>query len=39
MSNHTEAAYVVDPKGWQRALFLYPYRAQDVADAVRRVSA
>ena len=37
--DHTEAAYVVDPKGWQRALFLYPYRAQDVADAVRRVSA
>jgi protein SCO1/2 len=36
---HTEAAYVVDPKGWQRALFLYPYRAQDVADAVRRASA
>ena len=37
--DHTEGAYVVDPKGWQRALFLYPYRAQDVADAVRRVSA
>jgi cytochrome oxidase Cu insertion factor (SCO1/SenC/PrrC family) len=37
--DHTEAAYVVDPAGWQRALFLYPYRAQDVAAAVRRVSA
>ena len=37
--DHTEGAYVVDPQGWQRALFLYPYRAQDVADAVRRVSA
>jgi protein SCO1/2 len=34
--DHTEAAYVVDPEGWQRALFLYPYRAQDVAAAVRR---
>lgn len=34
--DHTEAAYVVDSKGWQRALFLYPYRAQDVAEAVRQ---
>jgi protein SCO1 len=36
--DHTEGAYVVDRHGWQRALFLWPYRAQDVAAAVERVS-
>ncbi len=36
--DHTEAAYLIDPQGYERALFLYPYRAQDVAAAVRRVS-
>jgi cytochrome oxidase Cu insertion factor (SCO1/SenC/PrrC family) len=35
---HTEGAYVVDRDGWQRALFLWPYRAEDLAAAVRRVS-
>jgi cytochrome oxidase Cu insertion factor (SCO1/SenC/PrrC family) len=35
---HTEAAYVIDPAGFERALFLYPYRAADVAAAVRRVA-
>jgi protein SCO1/2 len=36
--DHTEAAYVIDPRGFVRALFLYPYRANDVARAVRSVS-
>jgi cytochrome oxidase Cu insertion factor (SCO1/SenC/PrrC family) len=27
---HTEAAYLIDAKGYERALFLWPYRAQDV---------
>jgi cytochrome oxidase Cu insertion factor (SCO1/SenC/PrrC family) len=27
---HTEAAYVIDAQGYERALFLWPYRAQDV---------
>jgi cytochrome oxidase Cu insertion factor (SCO1/SenC/PrrC family) len=37
--DHTEAAYVVDPGGYERALFLYPYRSGDVVNAVRRVTA
>jgi hypothetical protein len=36
--DHTEAAYVIDSQGFQRALFLWPYRADDVAAAVQRVS-
>ena len=28
--SHTEAAFVIDPKGYQRALYLYPFRAVDV---------
>jgi cytochrome oxidase Cu insertion factor (SCO1/SenC/PrrC family) len=32
---HTEAAYVIDAKGYERALFLWPYRAQDVVQALR----
>jgi protein SCO1/2 len=32
--DHTEAGYVIDSKGFVRALFLYPYRAQDVAHAI-----
>jgi protein SCO1/2 len=32
---HTEAAYVVDKAGYQRALFLWPYRADAVANALR----
>jgi len=35
---HTEAAYVIDPSGHERALFVYPYRSADVVSAVRRVS-
>ena len=37
--DHTEAAYVIDPSGYERALFLYPYRSEDVVNAVRRVTA
>jgi cytochrome oxidase Cu insertion factor (SCO1/SenC/PrrC family) len=36
--DHTEAAYVIDAQGFERALFLWPYRAADVAAAVQRVS-
>ena len=32
---HTEAAYVVDRTGHERALYLYPYRAQDVEGTLR----
>ncbi|HEY3960946.1 MAG TPA: SCO family protein [Gaiellaceae bacterium] len=28
--SHTEAAYVIDSRGYERALFLWPFRAQDV---------
>jgi len=36
---HTEAAYVIDPAGFERALFVYPYRSGDVVNAVRRATA
>jgi len=36
---HTEAAYVVDPSGYERNLFIYPYRSEDVVSAVRLASA
>jgi len=32
---HTEAAYVVDENGWQRALFLWPYSADGVVKTLR----
>ncbi|HVS85323.1 MAG TPA: SCO family protein [Gaiellaceae bacterium] len=35
---HTEAAYVVDARGNTRALFLYPFRASAVADAIRQLA-
>lgn len=34
---HTEGAYVIDGDGFERALFLYPFRADDVAQAVKNV--
>jgi cytochrome oxidase Cu insertion factor (SCO1/SenC/PrrC family) len=37
--DHTEAAYVIDPEGYERSLFVYPYRSEDVVSAVRRASA
>jgi cytochrome oxidase Cu insertion factor (SCO1/SenC/PrrC family) len=32
---HTEATYVIDAHGDQRAVFLYPFRAADVAKTLR----
>jgi cytochrome oxidase Cu insertion factor (SCO1/SenC/PrrC family) len=34
---HTEAAYLVDTHGDQRALFLWPFRAADIATALRQL--
>ncbi|HSC51402.1 MAG TPA: SCO family protein [Gaiellaceae bacterium] len=36
--SHTEASYLVDANGYERAVFLYPFRGADVAAAVERVS-
>lgn len=36
--SHTEASYVIDANGYQRALFLYPFRGEDVAAALKRAS-
>jgi cytochrome oxidase Cu insertion factor (SCO1/SenC/PrrC family) len=35
---HTEAAYLVDASGHERALFLWPFKAADVAAALKRFS-
>jgi len=35
---HTEAAYVIDAKGYQRALFLWPYRADGVIQTLRTLT-
>jgi cytochrome oxidase Cu insertion factor (SCO1/SenC/PrrC family) len=35
---HTEAAYVIDAKGYQRALFLWPYRASGVLQTLRTLT-
>jgi cytochrome oxidase Cu insertion factor (SCO1/SenC/PrrC family) len=35
--DHTEAAYVIDPRGYERALFIYPFAASDVQRAVRQL--
>jgi protein SCO1 len=35
---HTEAAYVVDANGFQRALFLWPYAANGVVETLRGLS-
>jgi cytochrome oxidase Cu insertion factor (SCO1/SenC/PrrC family) len=35
---HTEGAYVIDADGFERALFLYPFRADDVAQVVKNVA-
>lgn len=34
---HTEAAYVIDRNGMERALFLWPFRAGDVAAALEQL--
>jgi cytochrome oxidase Cu insertion factor (SCO1/SenC/PrrC family) len=33
--SHTEAAYLVDASGHERALFLYPFVARDVTSALQ----
>jgi cytochrome oxidase Cu insertion factor (SCO1/SenC/PrrC family) len=35
---HTEAAYVIDSKGYQRALFLWPYSANGVVRTLRSLA-
>ena len=35
---HTEAAYVIDAKGDERALFLWPFEAADVGAALRSLN-
>ncbi len=35
---HTEAAYVVDARGYERALYLYPFTAADLARTVRQLA-
>jgi cytochrome oxidase Cu insertion factor (SCO1/SenC/PrrC family) len=36
---HTEAAYVIDPKGFERAIFLWPYSADGVVSTLRSLAA
>lgn len=35
---HTEASFVVDPAGFERAVYLYPFKGSDLAQTVRDVS-
>lgn len=35
---HTEASYVVDRTGHERAVFVYPFKAKDVAQTLRDVA-
>jgi cytochrome oxidase Cu insertion factor (SCO1/SenC/PrrC family) len=34
---HTEAAFLIDPAGYQRALYVFPFEAADVEQTVRRL--
>ena len=34
---HTEGSYVIDARGFQRALFLYPFRAADIERELERL--
>lgn len=36
--SHTEAAYLIDPAGNERALLLYPFQAADVLSALAKIS-
>jgi cytochrome oxidase Cu insertion factor (SCO1/SenC/PrrC family) len=36
--SHTEAAYVIDPQGYERALFVFPFLASDVERTVRQLA-
>ena len=35
---HTEAAYVLDSRGYTRALYIYPFGAADVERTLRSVA-
>jgi cytochrome oxidase Cu insertion factor (SCO1/SenC/PrrC family) len=35
---HTEAAFVIDPAGYQRALYIFPFQASDLAGTVRQLA-
>ncbi|HZP72184.1 MAG TPA: hypothetical protein VFA97_02285, partial [Gaiellaceae bacterium] len=35
---HTEAAYVIDARGDERALFLWPFSAQDVRATLEQLA-
>lgn len=35
---HTEASYVLDPDGFQRAVYVYPFSGSDLAQTVRDVA-
>jgi cytochrome oxidase Cu insertion factor (SCO1/SenC/PrrC family) len=37
--SHTEAAYLVDGRGYERALYVYPFLASDVESALRQLAA
>jgi cytochrome oxidase Cu insertion factor (SCO1/SenC/PrrC family) len=36
--SHTEAAYVIDGRGYERALFLWPFRSGDLRAALAKLS-
>lgn len=36
--SHTEAAYVIDRRGFERALFMWPFRARDVLATLQRLA-
>ena len=36
---HTEGSYVIDARGFERALFLYPFRAADVERELKELGA
>lgn len=36
--SHTELAFALDPSGYQRAVFVYPFLATDVARTVRQLA-
>lgn len=37
--SHTEAAYLIDTRGYERAIFLWPFRAVDLKAALANLSA
>ena len=36
--SHTEAAYLIDGRGYERALFLWPFRSGDVRATLAKLS-